>query len=60
MGNDIPGERKMLIGLTQIKGIGYNFAVAILDTLKIDSNSNIGDLTDANVAEIEKLIPNSF
>ena len=46
----------MLIGLTQIKGIGYNFAVAILDTLKIDSNSNIGDLTDANVAEIEKLI----
>jgi len=56
VGNDIPGERKMLIGLTQIKGIGYNFAVAILDTLKIDSNSNIGDLTDANVAEIEKLI----
>ena len=56
MGNDIPGERKMLIGLTQIKGIGYNFAVAILDTLKIDSNSNIGDLTDSNVVDIEKLI----
>ena len=46
----------MLIGLTQIKGIGYNFAVAILDTLKIDSNSNIGDLTDSNVVDIEKLI----
>ena len=56
MGNDIPGERKMLIGLTQIKGIGYNFAVAILDALKIDTNSNIGDLTDSNVADIEKLI----
>ncbi len=56
MGNDIPGERKMLIGLTQIKGIGYNFATAILDTLKIDTNSNIGNLSDSNVQAIEKLI----
>ena len=56
MGNDIPGERKILIGLTQIKGIGYNFATAITDTLKINTNSNIGNLTDANVQAIEKLI----
>ena len=56
MGNDIPGERKTLVGLTQIKGIGYNFATAILDTLKIETNSNIGNLTDANVQGIEKLI----
>jgi len=56
VGNDIPGERKMLLGLTQIKGIGYNFATAILDTLKINSNSNIGNLTDENVQAIEKLI----
>ena len=56
MGNDIPGERKTLIGLTQIKGIGYNFATAILDSLKINSNSNIGNLSDENVKEIEKLI----
>ena len=26
LGNDIPGERKTLIGLTQIRGIGYMFA----------------------------------
>jgi small subunit ribosomal protein S13 len=56
VGNDIPGERKMLVGLTQIKGIGYNFATAILHTLKINTNSNIGNLTDTNVQEIEKLI----
>ena len=56
MGNDIPGERKSLVGLTQIKGIGYNFATAILDTLKINSNSNIGNLTEDNVKAIEKLI----
>ena len=56
MGNDIPGEKKMVIGLTQIKGIGYNFATAILDTLKINTNSNIGNLSDSDVQAIEKLI----
>jgi len=56
VGNDIPGERKSLVGLTQIKGIGYNFATAILDSLKINSNSNIGNLTEDNVKAIEKLI----
>ena len=56
MGNDIPGERKLLVGLTQIKGIGYNFAIAICDTLKINTNSNIGNLSDENVQAIEKLI----
>jgi small subunit ribosomal protein S13 len=58
VGNDIPGERKSIVGLTQIKGIGYNFATSILDTLKININSNIGNLSDANVQAIEKLILN--
>ena len=44
------------MGLTQIKGIGYNFATAILDSLKINANSNIGNLTDDNIKAIEKLI----
>ena len=46
----------MLVGLTQIKGIVYNFATAILDTLKIDTNSNIGNLSEEQVQSIEKLI----
>lgn len=56
LGNDIPGEKKLLVGLTQIKGIGHNFAIAILDTLKINPNSNIGDITDAEVQKIEQVI----
>jgi len=58
VGNDIPGERKLLVGLTQIKGIGYNFAAAIASTLKINTNSNIGHLTETSVQAIEKLILN--
>ena len=56
VGNDIRGEKKMIIGLTQIKGIGYNFATAILDALKINPNSNVGYLNDSEVQAIEKLI----
>ncbi|MGH1521349.1 MAG: 30S ribosomal protein S13, partial [Nitrosopumilus sp.] len=56
VGNDIPGERKVLVGLTQIKGIGHSFATAILDSLKINTNSNIGNLSDTDVQAIEKLI----
>jgi len=58
IGNDIPGAKKAIVGLTQIKGIGYSFATAILDTLKINTNTNIGFLSESNVQSIEKLITN--
>lgn len=58
VGNDIPGARKAIVGLTQIKGIGYSFATAILDTLKINTNTNIGFLSESDVQSIEKLITN--
>ncbi len=58
VGNDIPGEKKILIGLTQIRGIGYNFANAILDSLKISPNTNIGYLSDSQVQSIEKILKN--
>ncbi len=47
-----------MAGLTQIKGIGYNFATTVLSVLKIDTNSNIGHLSDSNVQDIERLITN--
>ena len=56
VGNDIPGDKKILLGLTQIRGIGYNFANAILDSLKIDSNTNIGYLSESQVQSIEQII----
>ena len=56
MGNDIPGERKIRIGLTQIRGIGYNFANAIIDSLKINPNTNVGYLSDSEVQSIEKIL----
>ena len=56
VGNDIPGDRKIRIGLTQIRGIGYNFANAIIDSLKINPNTNVGYLSDSEVQSIEKIL----
>ena len=56
VGNDIPGEKKVIVGLTQIKGIGNMFANTILNLLKISHNSSIGYLTDEQVKSIEKII----
>ena len=59
VGNDIPGAKKIIVGLTQIRGIGYNFANAILESLKINTNKNIGYLTEPEVKSIEKIIMDS-
>ena len=58
LGNDIPGERKILVGLTQIRGVGIMFANSIVNHLKIDPNSKIGYLNGEQVASIEKVIEN--
>ena len=55
LGNDIPGEKKTLIGLTQIRGIGYMFANAMLQILKINPDSRIGTLSEDEVSSIEKM-----
>ena len=56
VGNDIPGERKIIVGLSQIRGIGHMFANAILQAVGIDANSSIGNLTSEQVKAIEKII----
>ncbi len=56
VGNDLPGAKKIIVGLTQIRGIGYNFANAILESLKINTNKNIGNLTESEAKSIEKII----
>ena len=57
-GKDVPGAKKAIIGIGQVKGIGYNFARALLQVLKINPNSNVGFLTESQVEEIENAMRN--
>lgn len=56
VGKDIAGEKKLLVGLTDIKGVGYNFANAIIGMLNLNPNSNIGFLSEDDVNTIEKAL----
>jgi len=48
----------MLIGLRQIKGIGYMFANSMLQVLKINPHQKVGNLTTEQISAIEKIIEN--
>ena len=46
----------MVIGLTQIKGVGYMFANSIINNLKINSELRIGNLSNEQIKSIENII----
>ena len=48
----------MIVGLTQIKGVGYMFANSIINNLKIDSSLRIGNLSNEQIKSIENIIQN--
>ena len=48
----------MIIGLAQIKGVGYMFANSIINSLKINSELRIGNLSNEHVKSIENIIQN--
>ena len=48
----------MIVGLTQIRGVGYMFANTILNVLKINPNQRIGYLSPEQITSIEKIIKN--
>lgn len=56
IGNDIPGDKKVLVGLTQVRGVGRSFALAILDTLGISPATSMGLVSDSDVGKIEALL----
>ncbi len=56
VGKDIAGDKKLLVGLQQIKGVGRAFANAILDKLEMNTDANIGNMTEKQVEDIEVVL----
>lgn len=55
-GIDLPKNKRGIIGLTYIFGIGNVTAKKILDAAGIDENTKVQDWTDDQVSEIRKII----
>src|SRR5918998_2798363 len=48
----------MVVALSEIRGIGFNLAQVILQSMNLNPGLRIGFLTDKEIAEIETLIKN--
>ncbi len=59
-GIDIPRNKRGIISLQYIYGIGQGRAKDILAQLKIDENVKVQDWTDDNVMSISRVIQDSF
>lgn len=59
-GVDLPKNKRILIGLTYIYGIGYSSSRDILSRLGIDENTKTDDLTDADINQIRRVIDNDY
>ena len=59
-GVDIPENKRVLISLTYIYGIGKKISQDILEKANIDSSIKTSQLTDDDVARIRQLIENDY
>ncbi len=55
-GVDLPKQKRGLIGLSYIFGIGRTTSAKILEQLDIDPNTKVQDWTDDQVSEIRNLL----
>ena len=57
-GKDIEGSKKLIVAISDIKGVGYNFAQVLTQTLGINPEKRVGFLTEGEIREIEQAISN--
>ncbi|MEM2735360.1 MAG: 30S ribosomal protein S13 [Candidatus Bathyarchaeia archaeon] len=55
LGTDIEGQRRLINGLTKIKGIGVSFANAIVRAAGLKPDMRFGQLSDSDVQKIESI-----
>ena len=55
---DIDGEKRIIFGLTQIKGLGRRMATYVADAAGIDRRTKCGNLKDAQLKKINQVLEN--
>ncbi|GMN03693.1 30S ribosomal protein S13 [Erythrobacter sp. MTPC3] len=59
-GVNIPTNKRVIIALTYIHGIGRTTAVRIVDKLGIDHSARVQDLTDEEVLRVRETIDEDY
>ncbi|NIM18628.1 MAG: 30S ribosomal protein S13 [Candidatus Latescibacteria bacterium] len=59
-GVDIPNEKRVIVSLTYIYGIGRTSAEKILSKVDVDPNRRVKDLTEDETIKIRSVIENEY
>ena len=59
-GVDIPRDKRAVIALTYVYGIGKPSSIKILEQAKVDENTRIKDLTEDEVSSIRSVIEKEY
>ena len=59
-GVDLPRNKRGIISLTYVFGVGPTRAGEILDRAEVDHNTKVQDWTDENIRTISNLITNEY
>ncbi len=59
-GTDLPRDKRVEVGLTYIFGVGRSRSNEILGALEIDVDTQVRDLTDAEVVQIRQFIEANY
>jgi small subunit ribosomal protein S13 len=59
-GVDIPREKRLVISLTYIYGIGRTTSEQICEAAGIDPSTRVRDLTDAEVTKLRSIIEDNY
>ncbi len=58
MQTDIPGNKKLLAGLTKIKGVSWSFSNAMCKILGMDVDKRIDELSEGEIKKISEFLEN--
>lgn len=59
-GIDLPRDKRVLIGLTYLYGIGRSTSAQILSKVNIDVNTRIKDLTEDEVSRLRNILEDEY
>lgn len=59
-GVNIPSQKRVIIGLTYIHGIGYHASNQICEKIQLSPDTRVKDLTDDAILKIREYIDSNF
>ena len=60
IGIDIPGNKRLIISLTYIHGLGSKLATEVIEKLGLDPNMRAVNLTENDVGKINSLLQSEY